>query len=439
MPGLQPAMNSVSEALHNSGRQLKPRGLWAKVLLLSSSLLLCIVGAEVTLRLMGVPPPPRQLGDPILGFGTVPNRTETFEFPEYGGMLTMKTNNLGFHEDVDTPIEKTPGTYRMVFVGDSQTAGECANEESFPHVLRRILNRGSSAGRNVEVLDAAVGRYSPYQYYIKAKTRVVPLKPDHLVVGLYVGNDFMDLLRPDDRPYLVSLPDGTIQHHAPEFVMLDDPATKPSAIESSRLFGLVRRAAGPTLVYQVRRARLLLRGASGRGQSLWEILEYMIEVKALTNISLGFMTQSLLQQVWFRHFPDTLPLAFRYNRYVMALFKNLCEKNGIRLTYLIVPTKLQIEPEELRPVLTKVNAYDQTISLETLQSFENQLADSVLRMGRELGVEVIDVRTSLVERRVGRRFYNPEEMHLTPAGNRAIALQLYETLGRSISVSTPGS
>jgi hypothetical protein len=79
------------------------------------------------------------------------------------------------------------------------------------------------------------------------------------------------------------------------------------------------------------------------------------------------------------------------------------------------------------------------MTLESLQAFENRLADDVLGAGRELGVEVIDVRNSLIERRAGRRFYNPEEMHLTPAGNRALALRLYETLGPSIRHSAPRS
>jgi hypothetical protein len=86
-------------------------------------------------------------------------------------------------------------------------------------------------------------------------------------------------------------------------------------------------------------------------------------------------------------------------------------------------------------VLAKVAAHDRTMTLEALQGSENRLADDVLIAGKELGVEVVDVRGSLLERRAGRRFYNPEEMHLTPAGNRAVALRLYETLGQSIRPS----
>jgi len=374
-------------------------------------------------------------GDPVIGFGTAPNRVDTFDFPEYGGMLTMRTNNLGFHEDFDTRIQKSPGVYRIAFVGDSQTAGECANDESFPHAFGALLNTAEHSSARFESLNAGVGRYSPYQDFMKAKTQVVPLKPDHLFVGIYMGNDFMDLIRPDDRPYLTLEPDGTIRHHSPDFVMLEDPASAASFLESSRLFGIVRKAAGQTLLYEVRRAKLLLHGAAGQQNSPITTLKYMAEVKRLTDISMGLMTQSLLQQVWFRRFPETLPLAFRFSRHVMSQFKDLSAANGMRLTYVIVPTKLQIEPDELRPVLAKVQAHDPTMTLEALQAFENRLADDVLLAGKELGVEVIDVRQSLIERRAGRRFYNPEEMHLTPAGNRALALSLYEALGRNLASS----
>jgi lysophospholipase L1-like esterase len=426
------ATTPVSLAVAGAGWRRRLRSLAPKILALCLSLTLCLGLAELGLRLSGAPPAARPIGDALLGFGTIPNRVETFNFPEYGGMLTMKTNNLGFHDDTDTPIQKPSHTYRVAFVGDSQTAGECANHESFPHEFERLMNQSGSSATHVEVLNAGVGRYSPYQYYVKTSSQIVPLKPDHLIVGIYLGNDFMDLMRPDDRPYLTWQPDGSIRPHRPQFVMLDDPASPPSMLESLRLFGLMRQLAGPTLLYEVRRANLLLHDAAGNRNGLLAAFRYMLEVKQLTDISLGFMTQSLLQQVWFRHFPDTLPVAFRFDRYVMAQFKALCAANGIRLTYLIVPTKLQVEPEEMGPVLAKVAAHDPSMTTAALQGFENRLADELLQAGRDLGVEVLDVRQALIERRAGRRFYNPEEMHLTPAGNRAMALRLYELLNGSI-------
>jgi hypothetical protein len=411
------------------------RAVLFKAILLTLTLVLCLGIAEIGLRIAGVAATGPQYGDPVLGFGPARNAYSTFYFAEYGGMLTMKTNSLGFFEDADTAPVKAPGTYRVAVVGDSQTAGECANSESYPNVLERMLN-GSRNTESVELINAGAGRYSPYQYLVKTKTKILPLKPDHLIVGIYAGNDFMDLLRPDDRPYLVIKPDGGIEHHRPDFSILDDPDQPPSLFASSRVVSFMRPILGPTVLYQIQRAKMLVHDASGHENSYLDVAKYMLEVKQLTDISLGFMTQSLLQQVWFQHFPKTLPSAFLLNKYVMKQFRELCAANGIRLTYVIIPTKLEIEPEQFADVLDKIARHNKSMTIEKLQAFEAGLRAETVRSCNELGIEVVDLQGELSTRRAGRRFYNPQEMHLTVAGNRAVALILYETLGKSIRERT---
>jgi hypothetical protein len=382
---------------------------------------IALLACELGLRLLGIQPVRVAVGDPVVGFDNAPNHTETFDFPEYGGMLTMHQNNLGFREDRDTAVAKAPGVRRVVVIGDSQTAGECANTESYPNVWERDLNAGAGENR-FEILNAGVGRYSPFQYYVKTERKLLTLKPDHLVVALYVGNDLMDLMRRDDRPYLVRQPDGSFEPHGPEFITLDDPQATSSLLDSSRVCALARRALGPTLMYQSRRARMLLHDA--KGHPVLDVAKYMVAVKRLTDISLGFMTQSLLQQVWFSRFPETYAVAQAANKDVMRRFKSLCDANRIRLTYVILPTKLEVEPEDFKGVLTRIEAYDAALNLQSLQSFERRASNDILNAAREVGVEAVDLREPLLRMKNGHRFYNPEEMHLTPEGNRAVAKAL---------------
>jgi len=425
----------ASPAKQRDSEQLPARSrrgpMWLKIAVFVVSMLSAAVLCEGVLRLLGYSPPGEEVGDPVLGFTTGRNRTEIFEFPEYGGLLRVHVNNLGFFEEADTEVVKAPGSYRIVAVGDSQTAGECADNESFPNALEELLNHGLPGG-NVEVINAGAGRYSPYQYYVKAKTQLVQLHPDQLIVGIYMGNDLMDLIRHDDRPYLTVGPGGTVVHHNPEFVMLKDPATARSTLESLRLVALGEHVLGPSLLYQVRRAHLLAHDVEGHANSPLDVASYMIEVKRLTDISLGFMTQALLQHVWFEHFPSTLPTALFLNGEVMKLFRELCSANHIRLTYVLIPTKLMIEPDDFRPVLEKVARVDNRLTLGRLQRTEEQLTEATIKQCQALGIEVINLLPELRERRAGRRLYNPEEMHLRPVGNRAIALILYEALSNSI-------
>jgi hypothetical protein len=256
----------------------------------SISLILCLVMAELSLRWMEFHRPAWDRGDALLGFAPAANQTAKFDFPE--NPFLLKTNNRAFFEDHDTPAGKPAGVSRMVVLGDSQTEGLCINSESYPHRLEAMLNH-ENVGR-YEVINAGTGRYSPYQYYVKAVHDIMPLKPDHMIVGLYLGNDMQDLTRRDDRPYLTVDNDG-IHPHPPMFVVFADPNKPPSWLASSRLYALMQKVFGSQLHYAITRALLLYEDASAQKRSLPAIAKYMLQVRRLNGINNGLMVQSLYQ------------------------------------------------------------------------------------------------------------------------------------------------
>ena len=234
----------------------------------------------------------------------------------------MQTNNRGFYQAADTPLEKPLGRLRIAVVGDSQTVGSCAPNENFPNVLERQLNTRAGAAR-FEVLNAGVGRYSPYQYYVRAKYDLVPLHPDYLVTAIFLGNDFLDLIRRDDRPWLRLEADGSFSAHAPYFLVYPDPAARRSALDSIRLYQFAKASLSPTLLYQISRLKLLMMNMSAAGRGVGDMALYLNEVRKLDHQGHGLMLQSLHQYVWFHHFPETLPAALAINRETMRLTKEL--------------------------------------------------------------------------------------------------------------------
>jgi lysophospholipase L1-like esterase len=391
---------------------------------------------EIALRIAKVPPLREASGDAALGFVNPPNGSDTFDFPEYGGKLTLRSNNLGFREDQDTKLSKSPGTQRIVVVGDSQTAGECANSETYPHQMELALQRENPL-RQWEVLNLGTGRYSPYQYLIRTERAAFPLNPDRVIVGLYTGNDLMDLMRRDDRPYLTLKADGSVEEHPPEFVTLSPPGNRPGLLAGSRVYAVLRHAAGPTLVYQIQRASMLLRAT--RGHNVFSIGSYMWDVKRTVDISLGLSTQSALQSVWFRHFPETQPTALALNKWVTRRFKELCETRHISLTYALIPSKIQIEPDDFPDVLARLQHRDPTMTLGSMQAAENELTERVLQDLRDLGVPAIDLRPALKQGKAAGRMYYRDEMHLTPAGNRVVAEAIADVLRADRSSGATGN
>jgi len=292
--------------------------------------------------------------------------------------------------------------------------------ENFPHQIEKRLNDAAGAPK-YEVIDAGVGRYSLYQYYVKAKVEAVSLKPQQLLVALYAGNDFLDIVREDDRPYLKLGRDGQVEAHAPHFVVYRDHSEKPGILEMSRIYSVGRAALGPTILYQISRVKLLYLNLADEHHGLMEIAKYLKEVHDLDAISHGLMVQSLHQYVWFQRFPETLRTSLIFTRYTLEKLRELARQNGIRLTCTIIPTKPMVEPETLRAVFAEVTRHNPSFTADRLAAFENSLIDQTLKMCRALDIEAIDLRPGIAAQRYGRSLYYPRDMHLNVAGNAVVA------------------
>jgi lysophospholipase L1-like esterase len=142
--------------------------------------------------------------DAIAGHIHRPRALREFEWPEHpDGKIVMRTNNMGFREDADTPLAKPAGVLRVLVTGDSHTDGVVSNPETFVSVAERIA---IESGQALEMLNGGVGYYGP-QNYRGFLERFLPLRPDIFVVALYTGNDFIDALRIESENRRLTLPE----------------------------------------------------------------------------------------------------------------------------------------------------------------------------------------------------------------------------------------
>jgi hypothetical protein len=410
----------------------KPRG--RELLLGVVSILLVLFATAIVmegvLRLAGVRPASRgEVGEKQLGFVTQPNMKAQWKFPEYQGTLMVRTNNLGFMEDTDAKPEKPPGTVRVAVVGDSQTQGICNTAESYPNFLEAKLNAAAAreGGRvRYDVINAGVGRYSPYQYLLKTRLVMLPLNPDEIIVGLYLGNDLQDMTRTDDRPYVTLGPAGELVHHPAEWVVMRDPDEQPSWLEKSRVYGLLYNVGYRPFRYQITRARALYSNMPEQARSLRSTIKYLAELKALDEIGNGLLTQCLYQLLWFEYFPNTKREAAELNAAVVKEFGKLCAGHGCRVTFALIPSKLSIEPEQAAAMLEKVRQLDPRLTLEKLQAIENEYRSVILKAAEGTAVHVVDLKAGMLRLKGGKKLYYSQDMHLTPAGNEVVAAILAE-------------
>jgi hypothetical protein len=134
-------------------------GWLGKLLLAAASVLVTLVAAD--LLLLAVLGPVRVVEnfyepDARCGYRMRPNLVFEFASPYHGYRATVRTNALGLRGP-DVVVPKPAGTYRVLLLGDSMTAGLEVNEnETFAAVCVERL-RGP---RHVEVVNAGVRGYN---------------------------------------------------------------------------------------------------------------------------------------------------------------------------------------------------------------------------------------------------------------------------------------
>lgn len=135
--------------------------------------------------------PELRVYDPWTYYVSAPNRRVNVPWAEHDkGGYRLITNSAGLRDD-----EFDPDQARDLFVvaaGDSHTFGICNNHESWPNRLELALSKRFKR-RRIEVLNAAAGGFTFYQY-LGTLEKYLNLDPDALVVAVYGGNDFTELL-----------------------------------------------------------------------------------------------------------------------------------------------------------------------------------------------------------------------------------------------------
>jgi hypothetical protein len=107
-----------------------------------------------------------------------------------GDRILYRINSQGFRGD---ELDAQP-TARIVVYGDSFVHAYYSElEHTFAARLEHYL--AERLGPGVEVVNAGVSGYGPDQELLKMERELPVLKPDLVLVGVYSGNDFGDLVR----------------------------------------------------------------------------------------------------------------------------------------------------------------------------------------------------------------------------------------------------
>ena len=350
--------------------------------------------------------------DPVVGFYPKPNVDVSHKFKPYpAGELRTVTNSQGLRADRDYSVAKPPGVTRIVVVGDSHTEGVLENEHTYPAQLEQLLN---ADGGHYEVLNGGVKRYSPYQSYLRLEHQMLQYDPDIVVAAFYVGNDLLDLLRFDDRPYLTQEGEDFVAH-PPIWVVYRDPPL-PLWSQHSFLYALYRSSIG----YAVDRAVMLNDLVHSFGGTTTDAVELAAAFGNTGNREL--VSQTLGQTTYFERYPTAEQKAFALLGHVVDLHRELAARDGHRLILLLIPSKTQVEPYLRRERC--VEAYEAMgLGAEQYERADARLYAKMRELVAAKGIEPVDPLAALR----AEDGNNPKywwELHINVRGARVIAREL---------------
>ena len=173
----------------------KPRSQWALGALAVTAVGVVTFGIlELVLRLsVGDAYASLYRPDPRTHYRLSPGGEKVFQHPAAhgGGRIRVAINRDGFRGDELLPLG---AARRVVVYGDSYIAGEYSSlENTFVERLEDRLTR--DLGEPVEAVNAGVVGYGPDQVLLRMQAGMAELRPELVIVAVYAGNDFGDLLR----------------------------------------------------------------------------------------------------------------------------------------------------------------------------------------------------------------------------------------------------
>lgn len=183
---------------------------------------------ELALRLLGIARPAFYRFDPVRGFAHRPG-AEGWWTREGRGWVRI--NRAGFRDD-DHPPVAAPGTLRLAVLADSFGEAFQVNQADtwWKGLERRLqsrpdcpLRRGFPGG--VEVMNFGTGAYGTGQELLTWRQAVRPLRPQVVLLAMFLGNDLDDNTpKPrDDRPVFRLGADGRLQQ---DDSFLQSPASR---------------------------------------------------------------------------------------------------------------------------------------------------------------------------------------------------------------------
>jgi hypothetical protein len=315
---------------------------------------------------------------PTLGWKFISNAKGEVSYP--GGIRTLETNSMGFRDH--TPLSHT--NKKLLVLGDSFVSNISVNDDQvFTEIMEDQL-------KNFDVLNFGVDGYGQVQEYLLLDQVIKTIKPDVVILIVYVQNDFTDNVGhywPYLRPYAsLEGKDSTLVIHP----LLKNQADK-NPTDSRNIFS------------KSHLNTLITRGL---------------------NKLFRKTTHSDIPEFYLCQYPNSerQDLMFRIMGKLLLKIANLGKENDVPLVFALAPSIVQIE-DELWASFLKAS---QTNQRKFVRSLPN---DRLMEFAKRNNLLMLDLLPRLLqEKTTNVKLYSSTDLHWTKEGNRIAADALIDYL-----------
>ena len=308
------------------------------------------------------------------------------------------TNDLGLR---DGPIgPKRQGVLRLLGLGDSFSYSNSVDlEDTFFKQLERFQKR--AGGPEIEVINGAVPAYSTIQEFRYLERDGIRLRPDVVLLGFYVGNDFQDSYELFDslgRP-TVDVVDGELR--------------------ANDRFPIARYEQQERTL---RTATLAIRGFLASNSALYVFLR---ERFSETLWRMGLRNNPPPPDFCARKPSPAMRAGWSLTQNLLDSMAVLCSGQNAQLVIVVLPTQYQVHEELWVHHFTTFGLNPADYDLDQPQQLMRDYCES-------RGIPYVDVLPAMRKRARNERLFYPIASYMTPAGHRAVAEIVHEYLVRSV-------
>jgi hypothetical protein len=305
-------------------------------------------------------------------------------------------NSLGFRDD-EFPIEKPPGTVRVMMLGDSFTFGMGVDDDlAYPALVEDCLADRLDTGPAIDVINAGfASSFSPDSFYVFLREIAPPYTPDVVVVNYFVRNDFADLLDTEWKGERDDLPVRVVS---------------------------TSRYVDPTGLFRYKDSLPQYQVPVLRNSHAFQLIVGNINNILSVSTIPDWLSENVFRKVYEPELEPELAAAFDTSLRLLDAMQQVSDEHGYQFLVIILPTGAQTNPD----------LWAKNIKTPYPASAADAYPQRAIRAHLDAaGIAYFDLLPAFWEERPTDSLYIEGDGHWTEAGNRFAAEAVCQFLAES--------